>query len=166
MTPRILAAVLVLVTAAPAWAQEFSAVPDAALKATHGDWQLLCFSDEAGAEECFIAQAVDEEASGQRVMTAMIMKAPDGAPALRVTVPLGVLIPRGVNVSVDGADLGNIGFVTCFDEGCMTQVAMALEVVAAMKAGGQATITVFDTQDQPIGLPLSLSGFTAAFDAF
>lgn len=147
-----------------AQAQEAGAFAEPSLRATHGDWQVLCVLNENLLEECFIGQALDDQTSGQRAMTAMVMKAPDGSVALRITVPLGVLIPAGLNLTIDGNSVGDVGFVACFPDGCMTQVGMSDEVLGALKAGVQATVTVHDFDNQPIALPLSLSGFTAAFD--
>ncbi len=136
------------------------------LRATHGDWQILCVVDDLLMEDCFLAQAIDEQTSGRRALSAMIFKSPDGAAALRLSVPLGVLLPAGLNVTVDGSDLGDIGFVACFPDGCMTQVGMANDVLAAFKGGTEAVVTVYDIDERPISLPLSLAGFTAGFEGF
>ena len=145
----------------PAAAQEFADT----LRETHGDWQVHCATDPAGLQECFIFQAVDMQANGERVMTAVAAKPAGAEPLLRLTVPLGVLLPNGLNMAVDQVDLGTVGFLTCFVDGCMTQVTLTPDVLSSLKAGNQATVTIYDTVGQPAGLPLSLSGFTAAWDA-
>lgn len=152
------------VMAGGAQAQEPGAFAEPSLRATHGDWQVLCVLNENLLEECFIGQALDDQTTGQRAMTAMVMKAPDGSVALRITVPLGVLIPAGLDLTIDGTSVGEVGFVACFPDGCMTQVGMSAEVLSSLKAGNAATVTVHDFDNQPIALPLSLSGFTAAFN--
>lgn len=154
-----------LLASGTALAQETTEFGEPTVRATHGDWQVLCTLDDALLEECFIGQALDDQNSGRRAMTAMVMKAPDGSTALRITVPLGVLIPAGLNLAVDGADIGDVGFVACFPDGCMTQVGMSPEVIASLKGGSEALVTVHDFDNQQITLPLSLTGFTAAFDA-
>ena len=159
-----LALIAVLLATGVARAQESGAFAEPTLRATHGDWQVLCVLNENLLEECFIGQALDDQTSGQRAMTAMVMKAPDGTVALRLTVPLGVLIPAGLDLTVDGTSVGEVGFVACFPDGCMTQVGMSEEVLAALRAGTQGLVTVRDFDNQPIELPLSLSGFTAALN--
>jgi len=146
-------------------AQESANFAEPTVRSTHGDWQILCVLNENLLEECFAGQALDDQTSGQRAMTAMVMKAPDGSVALRITVPLGVLIPAGLNLAVDGVNVGEVGFVACFPDGCMTQVGMSDEVLGQLKGGSQATVTVRDFDNQAISLPLSLTGFTAAFGA-
>lgn len=153
-----------LLACGAAMAQEATNFGEPSLRATHGDWQVLCTLNDALLEECFIGQALDDQNSGRRAMTVMVMKAPDGTSALRITVPLGVLIPTGLNLSVDGADIGDVGFVACFPDGCMTQVGMSPEVIASLKSGTEAKVTVHDFDNQRITLPLSLIGFTAAYD--
>jgi invasion protein IalB len=159
-----LALISLLAFSGVARAQESGAFAEPSLRATHGDWQVLCVLNENLLEECFIGQALDDQTSGQRAMTAMVMKAPDSSVALRITVPLGVLIPAGLNLTIDGNSVGDVGFVACFPDGCMTQVGMSDEVLGSLKAGSQATVTVHDFDNQPISLPLSLNGFTAAFN--
>ena len=145
-------------------AQESANFAEPTVRSTHGDWQVLCVLNENLLEECFAGQALDDQTSGQRAMTVMVMKAPDGTVALRITVPLGVLIPSGLNLMVDGVSVGEVGFVACFPDGCMTQVGMSDEVLGQLKGGSQATVTVHDFDNQPIALPMSLTGFTAAFN--
>jgi invasion protein IalB len=135
------------------------------LRETHGDWQKHCALDSMGLDECFLFQAVDEQTTGDRVMTVIAASPVAAEPLLRVTVPLGVLLPNGLNMAVDGIDLGTVGFLTCFMDGCMTQVTLTPDVLSNMKAGNLASITIYDTVGQAATLPLSLSGFTAAWDA-
>lgn len=153
---------LLLATGA-AQAQEATNLGEPSLRATHGDWQVLCVLNDNLLEECFLGQALDDQTSGKRAMTVMVMKAPDQSTALRITVPLGVLIPAGLNLTVDGNNVGDVGFVACFPDGCMTQVGMSDEVLNALKTGTAAVVTVHDFDNKPIELPLSLTGFTAAY---
>ena len=151
---------LVVLFAAPVRAQQ---APDT-LRATHGDWQVHCGANAGAVEECFMFQAVDA-AAGERVMTAIVVKPVGEMPLLRITVPLGVLLPGGLNVSVDGQELGTVGYLSCFADGCMTQVNMTPEITKQLKAGVQSVVTIQDTYGQPLSLPFSLTGFTAAWNA-
>ena len=157
----------VCVVAAPlaALAQETLQPDGSTLRETFGDWQLHCAVNQALVEECFIGQAVDEQESGQRALTAMVFKAPEGANVLRLMVPLGVLLLAGVNVAIDGANVGDVEYIACFPDGCMTEVALNDEVLGRFKAGSEAVVTIFDLGERPVPLPVSLSGFTAAFGA-
>ena len=58
-------------------AQESASFAEPTVRSTHGDWQVLCVLNENLLEECFAGQALDDQTSGQRAMTVMVMKAPD-----------------------------------------------------------------------------------------
>ncbi len=68
-----------------------------------------------------------------------------------------------MTLSVVGTDVGTVGFINCLPDGCMTQVGLTTDVLDMMKAGNQAQVTVYEQTEQPIQLPVSLTGFTAAF---
>lgn len=150
--------VAVGVVASPAVAQEVT------VKATHGDWQVQCPPDASATNPCAMIQNLVREEDSRRVLGALIVRPPDIEPFLRIIVPLGVLLPGGMTLSVDGADVGTVGFINCLPDGCMTQVGLTAELLASLKQGTQAIVTVYEQAEQPIELPLSLTGFTAAYD--
>ncbi len=41
---------------------------------------------------------------------------------LRVVAPLNVLLPAGLGLKVDDADIGRAGFVRCLPNGCVAEV--------------------------------------------
>jgi invasion protein IalB len=135
-------------------------------KATHGDWKVMCDEGQTSGAGCFMVQTVDMQETGKRVLAAAILKSPEGNAVLRVTVPLGVLLPKGMALAVDSKPLGEVGFVACFPEGCMTQVQLKPEIVDALKAGQSAAVTIYDMDSKPADIPLSLTGFTAAYGDF
>lgn len=140
--------------------------PKTTLKASHGDWQVMCDQGQSSGPGCFMVQSVDVQQTGKRILVAAILKAKDGKPVLRFTVPLGVLLPKGLSLAVDGKDMGEVNYVACFPEGCMTQVQLATKVLDAMEKGKKATVTIFGMDSKPAHLPVSLTGFTAAFNDF
>ncbi len=145
----------------------FAALPAAAqdvtVKATHGDWQVQCPPDESAANPCAMVQNLVREEDGRRVLAALVVKPPEGDAFLRVVVPLGILLPGGLNLSVDGTDMGTVGFINCLPDGCMTQVGLTADVLEQMRQGTQAVVTIYEQAEQPIQLPISLTGFTAAY---
>lgn len=84
---------------------------------------------------------------------------------LRVLAPLGVLLPSGLGLRVDNADIGRAGFVRCLPNGCIAEVILEDQLINKMKAGSQATFIIFQTPEEGIGIPISLKGFSAGFDA-
>ena len=84
---------------------------------------------------------------------------------MRVLAPLGVLLPNGLGLNVDGKDIGRAYFVRCFQDGCYAEVILEGELLKTMQAGSQATFIVFQTPEEGIGIPVDLTGFTDGFAA-
>jgi invasion protein IalB len=82
-----------------------------------------------------------------------------------VIAPLGVLLPSGLGLKIDEADIGRAGFVRCLASGCVAEVVMEDNLIQQMKTGQNATFIVFQTPEEGIGIPVSLNGFGPGFDA-
>ena len=147
-----------------------TALPAAAqgeVRSTHGDWQMRCDTPPgASGEQCALIQnvtAADRENVG---LSVIILKTADKqARILRVLAPLGVLLPSGLGLRVDNADIGRAGFVRCLPNGCIAEVILEEDLLTELKAGSQATFIIFQTPEEGIGIPISLNGFSAGFDA-
>jgi invasion protein IalB len=146
-------------------------VPPAAaqgeVKATHGDWQMRCDTPPgATGEQCALIQNVTAEDRENVGLSVIVLKTADKqARILRVLAPLGVLLPSGLGLRVDDTDIGRAGFVRCLPNGCIAEVILEDALLAKLKAGGQATFIIFQTPEEGIGIPISLNGFSAGFDA-
>ena len=176
-TGRLAAAVVTLALAlgsAAGWAQtanEDSALeqPQAEVTAEHQDWIVRCqpAPEEAfGAGDlCEMYQQVSEQNSQQTVLE-VVIGYPQGAeqPIALFNLPLGMRLPPGVALSVDGNDPVNFPIQICLRSGCRTDIALNEELLSQMLAGTQAQLTIADPQNREIQLPLSLLGFSAALD--
>ena len=49
---------------------------------------------------------------------------------MRVVAPLGVLLPSGLGLKIDHADIGRAGFVRCLPNGCIAEVVMDDALIA------------------------------------
>jgi invasion protein IalB len=83
---------------------------------------------------------------------------------LRVLAPLGVLLPSGLGLKVDQADIGRTPFVRCLPNGCVAEVVMDDKLTDQIKAGTNATFIVFQTPEEGIGIPIALKGFGEGLD--
>jgi invasion protein IalB len=151
------AAGLLLAAAGGAAAQQIT------VKATHGDWQIQCPENVSDTNPCAMVQELINE-QDRRVLSAIVLHPAGAEPFLRVIVPLGVLLPGGMTLKIDDVEVGTVGFINCLPDGCMTQVGLTDDVLGQLKQGNQAVIVIFEQTEQPIQLPLSLAGFTAAYD--
>ncbi len=99
-------------------------------------------------------------------LSVIVLKTADKqARILRVLAPLGVLLPSGLGLRVDDADIGRAAFVRCLPNGCIAEVILQDDVVGKLRSGKQATFIIFQTPEEGIGIPISLTGFSAGFDA-
>lgn len=151
-----------LVNGAIAQAQQTGAV-----KSTHGAWNILC-DTPAGAktEQCALVQNVVAEDRPEVGLSVVVLKTADNkAKILRVLAPLGVLLPNGLGLNVDGKDIGRAYFVRCFQDGCYAEVILEDNLIKSLEAGTSATFIVFQTPEEGIGIPVDLKGFADGFKA-
>jgi invasion protein IalB len=137
------------------------------VKNTFGDWQLRC-ETPAGAktEQCAIVQNVAAEDRPSMTLLVIVLRTADGkSRLLRVVAPLGVLLPAGLGLKIDQADVGRAGFVRCLTTGCVAEVVLEDALVNQLKKGQTATFIVFQTPEEGIGIPVELNGFAEGFAA-
>ena len=154
-----LALVVSLAGAAPALAQ-------GAVRATHGDWQVRCDTPPGSrSDQCALVQNVAAEDRPNVALTVIALKTADGkARLLRVLAPLGVLLPSGLGLKIDTADIGRAGFVRCLPSGCVAEVVMDDKLLGQLKNAKTATFIIFETPEEGIGFPLSLNGLAEGYD--
>ena len=137
------------------------------VKTQHGDWQLSCDTPPgASFEQCAIIQNVTAEDQPNVGLSVIVLKTADNkARLLRVLAPLGVLLPNGLGLNVDGSDMGRVAFVRCLPNGCVAEVVMDDALVSTLSNGKSAIFIVFKTPEEGIGIPVSLNGFKEGFAA-
>jgi invasion protein IalB len=144
-----------------------AALAQGAVRATHGDWQVRCDTPPGSrAEQCALVQNVAAEDRPNVALTVIALKTADGrARLLRVLAPLGVLLPSGLGLKIDTTDVGRAGFVRCLPSGCVAEVVMEDALLGQLSSGQTATFIIFQTPEEGIGVPVSLNGFKAGFEA-
>ena len=83
---------------------------------------------------------------------------------LRVIAPLGILLPRGLELKVDDEKIGRMEFVRCLPNGCVAEVGMQDPLIEKMKKGQNATFSLFETPEEGIGVPVPLAGFKEIYE--
>ena len=137
------------------------------VRSNHGAWSIVCDRPAgAASEQCALMQNVIAEDRPEVGLSVVVLKTADKqARVLRVLAPLGVLLPNGLGLNVDGQDIGRAYFVRCFTDGCYAEVVLEDTLLETLQAGGMATFIVFQTPEEGIGIPVDLSGFTEGFAA-
>lgn len=137
---------------------------DGAVRAQHGDWQVVCKPPPPGAknEVCALVQSVTAEDRSNVGLTIYFQRFANGTQVLRVFAPLGVLLPPGVGLKIDGNDVGHAPFHRCQTFACYAQVTVDDKLVEQLRTGKTAIFIIFQTEEAGIGIPISLAGFGEA----
>lgn len=137
------------------------------VRSEHGDWQMSCDTPPgASFEQCAIIQNVTAEDQPNVGLSVIVLRTADRqARLLRVLAPLGVLLPNGLGLNIDGQDMGRVAFVRCLPNGCLAEVLLEDDLIARLSAGRTAIFVVFRTPEEGIGIPVSLDGFAEGFGA-
>jgi invasion protein IalB len=136
------------------------------VKGKYGDWEMRCETPPgATRDQCALMQSVAAEDKPNVNLVVIVLKTADGkSRLLRVIAPLGVLLPSGLGLKVDQADIGRAGFVRCLPTGCVAEVVMEDKLLDQLRAGTSATFIIFQTPEEGIGIPLALNGFKDGFE--
>jgi invasion protein IalB len=155
----VAAAALLIGLPGAAWAQ-------GSVKSVHGDWEIRCDTPPgASGEQCALMQFVLAEDRDNVGLTVIVVKTADKkARILRVLAPLGVLLPSGLGLKIDEADMGRAGFVRCRPDGCFAEVILEDTLLDKLRTGKMATFIIFQTPEEGIGIPISLKGFAEGYD--
>ncbi len=135
------------------------------VRSVHDAWQVRC-DTPAGAqgEQCVLMQFVTAEDRENVGLTVIVLKTADQkARIMRILAPLGVLLPSGLGLKIDDADIGRAGFVRCLPNGCVAEVILEEKLLSQLQNGKTATFIIFQTPEEGIGIPISLAGFGPGF---
>ena len=137
------------------------------VKNTFGEWQMRCETPHgAKNEQCALVQNVMAEDRPNLTLLVIALKTADGkARLLRMVAPLGILIPAGVGLKIDQNDIGRAGYVRCLTTGCIAEAVLDDTLLNQLKGGQNATFIVFQTPEEGVGIPVSLTGFGTGFDS-
>ncbi|WP_159590659.1 invasion associated locus B family protein [Chelativorans xinjiangense] len=160
----VLATTLAVILPAAAQQQQQQ---EGSVRSTHGAWSILCDTPAgAASEQCIMMQNVVAEDRPEVGLSVAVLRTADNkAEIMRVLAPLGVLLPNGLGLYVDGEDIGRAYFVRCFQDGCYAEVILEDTLLGKLRNGESATFIVFQTPEEGIGIPVDLEGFGEGFDA-
>lgn len=127
-------------------------------------WFKVC-TKQADNDVCNV-QNVRTAANGQLLTAVNLIQitGKTNRAIFQVAVPTGRVIPPGVGLQIDGGQAAKIDYSICLPDRCIAEAPLTEELVASLKAGGEMTLTTVNFQQQPNPIPVSLNGFTAAFD--
>jgi len=126
-----------------------------------GAWNIICdVPPGSSSKQCALMQNVVADDRPEVGLSVVVLKTADRkARILRVLAPLGVILPNGLGLNIDGKDLGRAYFVRCMADGCFAEVILKDELLTTMQSGTSATFIIFASPEEGIGIPVDLTGF-------
>jgi invasion protein IalB len=161
-----LGCVLWLATAPAAWSQSPPPVAAAATGSVEriGDWELVCPAPAASKPTCRLIQN-HTAPNGQTALLVTVLASDKAKGQVAVvSVPRGVYLAPGIEMKVDGGPSFKLLYETCDDTGCHAGYKVAGDIATALKNGKLAIHKVFDSKQQPVSVPVSLTGFGKALN--
>lgn len=152
---------------APAVAQQQATTIE---KTKHGSWTIRCL--EADPSVCAMTQVGNNDRN-EPLLRAEFHKTPerttdDGRKIVGrmvITTPIGVLLPAGVTLSIDGRQTGAAGYQLCNPTQCIVAELVSGKFITELKKGTNVKMTVRSPDGKESAATLSLSGFTKAFNS-
>jgi invasion protein IalB len=145
---------------------QVAALPDDP-SVVYSPWTKLCFKDEKGPqvkETCLTVKQASLQ-NGQFVAGAALME-PVGEEwkVLRITMPLGMQLPQGIRVLLDGDQPMTGRFGVCLPNGCSADFHVNAEFIARLKRGRQIVLQGVNQPGQARSFALPLAEFARAND--
>ena len=138
-------------------------------KEKFGDWDLACIKTEGDTDPCSLLQVILDQ-NQNPIAEISLFRISGGQQAVAgatVIVPLETLLPAQLTLSVDGGPAKRYNYTFCNPIGCVAQIGFTQTDVDAFKRGSKAKMSLrpAPAPDQVVDLEVSLTGFTAGFDA-
>ena len=157
-------------------AQKRPPLPKVENVATHGAWSIQCTESQANAEQgseagkaCGMTQQGKSEKTDKVALSVIVNKVKRGdksAVFMRIMAPVGVYLPTGIPVEIDGAALpSRMVFTRCIPPICEAMGEMSPETLGKFKKGGASTFYLYDRPGNGYPIKISLDGFGAALAA-
>lgn len=143
--------------------------PAAEVVGTHGKWTITCEKKEVKQPDgttkkpCALIQSTTSTERKNVSLTLVLIKGEkDGKPntMMRVIAPIGVFLPTGVALEIDGAAVGRVPFTRCLPQICIAFAEASPPTLDKMKKGGKAKFIIYEAPGLGMSLELSLIGFT------
>lgn len=148
------------------------AAPKVDVVATHGQWKIQCETQAPGAEgeapaarSCGMVQSTQSDKNPKATLTLVLVKtkaADKSQINMRVIAPIGVFLPTGVALEIDGNAVGRVPFTRCMPQVCMAFAEASPETLVKLKKGNQANFIIYEAPGIGLPMKLSLDGFSAA----
>ena len=145
-------------------------VGSAYVRETFSDWELRCVvSPEGQPDPCQLFQLLLDE-QGNPVAEFNLFDVPDEGDLVAgatIVTPLDTLLTGQLRMAVDSGQPRVYPFSFCQPVGCYVRLGLTANDIQSFRAGNEAIVAIVPLRapDQLVPLSVSLSGFTAGFEA-
>lgn len=132
-------------------------------------WETRCTKTDGPKDPCQLFQLLRDDKGGPVAEVNLFGVKPGGkaAAGAAVVAPLETLLSTGVVIQIDDKEPKIYPFAFCNSYGCVARIGFTAEELDQLRSGTSATITIVPAAapENKVALKMSLSGFTAGFDA-
>jgi invasion protein IalB len=143
--------------------------------ATHGDWKIQCETAPKPAEgqpqpqsdkQCAMVQTARSEKNAKVGLTTVFVRGKQNGKdvtMMRILAPIGVYLPTGVALEVDGGAIGRIPFMRCLPQICVAFGEAGNQTLDKFRKGTAANFIIYEAPGLGMPIKISLNGFAAAY---
>ena len=147
--------------------------PKIDLVAENGKWKVQCetvpaIEGQPAGRQCGMIQVTQSEKNAKATLTLVIVRTVQGDKAIynmRVIAPIGVFLPTGVALEIDGNAVGRVPFTRCMPQICMAFAEASPDTLSKLKKGKLANFIIYEAPGIGLPMKLSLEGFSASLAA-
>lgn len=128
-------------------------------------WSSKCVREtRKSPEECYVEELLYASNTAQPIASVAVKTSSDKAnPTLLVRVPMGLFLPAGVNVQIDGGKLQPVPLQTCEAQACYGELQLSSTLISALTGGKQLSVIFQNLTKKEVKLPFPLEGFDTAY---
>ena len=147
--------------------------PKIDLIAENGQWKVQCEAVPAAegqpaGRQCGMIQVTKSDKNPKASLTLVIVSTKQNGKSLynmRVIAPIGVFLPTGVALEIDGNAVGRVPFTRCMPQICMAFAEASPDTLTKLKKGKEANFIIYEAPGIGLPMKLSLEGFSASLTA-
>jgi invasion protein IalB len=141
--------------------------------AENGQWKVQCetvppMEGQPGGRQCGMIQVTKSDKNPKASLTLVIVSTKQNGKQLynmRVIAPIGVFLPTGVALEIDGNAVGRVPFTRCMPQICMAFAEASPDTLSKLKKGKLANFIIYEAPGIGLPMKLSLEGFSASLAA-
>jgi invasion protein IalB len=129
-------------------------------------WIKLCSPDPSTKKNLCLVQHEIVADTGQFIASATFRSVQDDPKMLFILgVPPGMMLQPGLRVQVDEGKQSELKYTICFPNTCFADMEANPDFLKSVRAGKQLVIIAVNQAAQTVSFPLTLAGFSKAYDS-